>query len=45
MTAITVALAGLLLCIIVAVLILKRSDISKGIVKRLDKEVKEEKKE
>lgn len=45
MTAITVALAGLLLCIIVAVLILKRNDISKGIVKRLDKEVKEEKKE
>lgn len=45
MTAITVALAGLLLCIIVAVLILKRNDISKGIVKRLDKETKEEKKE
>ena len=45
MTAITVALAGLLLCIIIAVLILKRNDISKGIVKRLDKETKEEKKE
>lgn len=46
MTAITLAMVGLFACMVIAVLILRRDAISKGIVKRLDKADKgQEKKE